>query len=333
MASAEKPGESTPKATATGAVDPSAGSEKLDEGMAAVRSLLQRTGAGLAAAATAIFAGLGWAELHEVFPVPANVGLASKVVLVAAVVAAVGGAAWLAAIFLYAQRRVLMTTDPDDWTGLNDEDKAKAENVLKQHGREEGSKNLEGVELRALRLDRVARRLSSETDPSASEVQREADRLFAFVSIALHRAAATVLENRSRRAFGSFWTAVALAAAAGGTVTMFAIADYYEGQRELSTLVTSCVKAEAEGVVGACEPFERADSVSLRTIRKQADLAAEVLGEAQATPPDKLDQKQERLLERFALCQAKVDELPALKDLPLAVRAEAARLCAAGSGE
>src|SRR5437867_9033636 len=139
MSEEPKTGESAPpKATASGAVSPTADATQLGEGMKEVRSLLQRTGALLGAAATAVLAGLGYARLHEIFPVPANAGHSWRLAI-AFFVAAVLGSAWLAGRFLAAQRRILLNSDPDSWDKfrLKGDDKTTAEDILEEHAREE----------------------------------------------------------------------------------------------------------------------------------------------------------------------------------------------------
>jgi hypothetical protein len=326
----KEPGADTAKGIATGAVDPSADGKQLDKGMEGVRSLLQRTGAGLGAAATAVLTGLGVTRLHEIFPIPANEGWwPTKVALIAAIIAAVAGSAALASIFFIAQRRIMMTTDPGDWKDLRGEDKESARTVLDQHAWEEDGRTLQDVELRALRLERISRRLAGSEKTRSEEIKREADRLYALVSIGLHRAAATVLENRSRRAFTTWPTLAALVAASAGIVGLFALADYYKGQRDLSKLVADCVKAENEGALGACDVFQDGSEPSLLTIRKQADAATAAVQAAQEAEDVDLSPEQEALLERAELCSQVVENVPALKKTSETVRAQVVALCAA----
>ena len=150
---------------AAGAVDATADTKQLAEGMADVRSLLQRTATAIGAVAAAVLTGLGYTQLHEIFPVPANASEASKDLLVVAMVAAVVGSAWLASRFFSAQRRILVSSDLSKTKDLGWE-KNLAQRVLDEHAREEGATSLNTLERRALRLDRVSRRLDPETQQS-----------------------------------------------------------------------------------------------------------------------------------------------------------------------
>src|SRR5688572_27413116 len=64
--------ELAPAKGETKPADESAQTKPLVDAMAEVRKLLQRTGAGFAAGAAALLVGLGYAQLHQTFPLPAT---------------------------------------------------------------------------------------------------------------------------------------------------------------------------------------------------------------------------------------------------------------------
>ena len=312
--------------TAGGAVDPNADSKQLAEGMAGIRSLLQRTGTAIGAAATAILVGLGWAELHESFPIPENVGWGSKVLLAVSLVAAVVGSAWLAARFFTSQRRILVASDLSKTKDLGREKKF-AQRVLDEHAAEEGAASLHALELRALRFDRVARRLDKpEDDELRKRLTAEAARLCAVVGITLSRAAATVLEARARTVFRSVLTAALLFVAAFGIVGLFVVADYYKGERSLFELRQKCLKAEKEGVTDACAAFETADQT---TARQDAAEAKRTEREGNAAAPGTVSVAQKEALQLYGACQTAINKRPDTRLLPAAVKANAIEACAA----
>ena len=235
-------------------VDPWANPIWLTAVMKDMRSLLQRTGSLLGAAATVLLSGLGYTQLHNIFPIPQNVPGWTQPVLCVAVVFGFGGAAWLAAIFFMAQRPILIATNKRD--DLHGQDNEVADRVEGDYARQEDAVDLRGVELRALRLASLARELAAVDAQRAKPVKDESDRLFAVVHLALVRTAATILEYRSKRAFRGWRTMLALVLAVAGIVGIFGMSDYYKGQRDLYQSRVKCAQAEAVGVVGACAPFE-----------------------------------------------------------------------------
>jgi hypothetical protein len=316
------------KATATGAVDPAADVEQLTAGMKEVRSLLQRTGALLGTAATAVLSGLSYTQLHQIFPVPANVSGLSKVLLVASLAAAVIGSMWLAGRFLRAQRMILITSDDTKWPDdmLRGEDRTTGIRVLREHAQEELAEGLRDVELRALRLEKVARRLKASGDARAGATAAEADRLYSFVATALHRAAATILQDRSRRAFSPGLTLVAFLLAAVGIAGAFGFADYYKGQRGLTELRSKCVTAESAGVTDACKAFETS---SMETKRKAAAATAKAAATKKLeAAQNRLSPSQRLILQRAKDCQTAVAGDPALAALPAATQTQVVGACA-----
>jgi len=318
-------GDAAPKAQAPGGVDPGADAAQLAQANVAMRSLLQRMGAGLGAAATAILAGLGWTRLNDIFPIPRNVESWTWALLIVAVVSALIGSAWLSSIFFVAQRRIMIGTTKRSRRGLHGDDKSIADRVLKEHARFEEAPKILDIELRALRFERIARSLKPAEAGTAKALHAESDRLYGFVGLALHRAASAVLENRSRRAFFQWPTFVALAA--GGIFGSFAIADYYKGERDLSALQVTCAKGE-ESFPNACAPFETSAARVRRQREQKATKAASSVVKARAVKASKRTPAQKRLLAAVATCQ---------KAIPRSVtgptRAKAVGLCAVAAAK
>jgi hypothetical protein len=244
-------------------VSPAASREELKAGRDAIRSSLQKTGSALAAGATVLLTALGLTQAYELFPLPQNLADEDeKALLIAAfggALAAIGGAALLAGRFFWAQRQILLNS-----RGLQGEDNKEevqvVKEVLDEHAREQTAENLHALELRALRLERIARRRSAswpkdKVDPA----QNQADYLNGVVVIALGRASAVLLERRASNVYKSAWSAVGLIAAILGVVVVFGVGDYAEGQRDLVDLRKTCSEAKAgpnacETVVAAPEP-------------------------------------------------------------------------------
>jgi hypothetical protein len=287
--------------------DPYADPKWLVDVMDGVRSQLQRTAALLGAAAVAVIGGLGYAQLHNIFPIPRNVSVASKVALPCFVVAAIGGASWLAAIFLSAQRRILIGPDWDD--DLNERDKKVAKRVRGAFARHEQADNLMDVHLRTLRLAAVARALTARDAKRANAAKAEADRVRTLVDFALIRTAAAILEDRSRRAFKGLPTLFALILASAGIVGMFAVADSYKGRRDSFESREKCAKAEANGVADACAAFESSEQTAERHAAEAA--AKEAAAKKAKDAMERLTPTQQALVRRAADCETAVDALPA----------------------
>jgi hypothetical protein len=317
------------KAPAPGGIDPGADADQILKGNANVRSLLQRTGVALGAAATVVLGGLGYTQLHQIFPIPANVESWTKVALLAAVVSAVVGSAWLAVRFLSAQRQILLGTDSDGWIDVTKGEEELVTKVLCEHAMEEQAPTLLDVELRSLRLERVARRLAARRVVGRpKEIQNEADRLSTVVRMALLRGSGKLLQERSRSAFRGRRTALALGLAAGGIAATFAFADYYAGERELPAKLAACAKQETE-VPEACAPFETSSEKAKRhkDFMIQVRKALNAVAIANALP---LTPVKRRLLTRVEDCKKVISKLKT----PLSDDARAATiaLCAVKKG-
>jgi hypothetical protein len=256
-------------------------------------------------------------------------------VLIAAAIAALLGSLLTGAIFLRAQRQIVLDSsrtkiedgkskDPD----LNSQEAALANRIKDEHAREEQAQTLRDVELRALRLERLARRLGDEAEAKA--LQAESDRLYWLVSIAISRAATAILEDRSRRAFYNLRTFFAVALAAFGIAGLFSIADYYKGERDKVALRVACQKAEHDGVASACAPIETNSQTKKRTDaenRLKAKNDREAAAKATAAAA-RLSPKQRVLISRIAACDAAIEARPSKQTITLSARAQAVALCA-----
>jgi hypothetical protein len=235
----------------------------LQAGMQAIRHLLQKVGAALGAAGAALMTGLGYTQIHKIFPLPAGSSGWLFVLAVAGSAGGLIGAAWLAARFFGAQRRILISSEQEDggslrqWRlakrkGFTNFERELRDEVFDEQAGEDGAKTLRGLELRALRYERIARREKDEA--RAKAFQAEADRLQGNVRLALVQAAAAVLERRSHQAFKGLFTAIPLLLAIAGIIVVFGLADWSQGQRDLISLRKSCAEAQKAGAVNACEP-------------------------------------------------------------------------------
>ena len=134
----------------------------------AIRQHLRRVGAALGVAGGALLSVLGYTQVHKIFPFPTDshrvllmigAGLASAAALV--------GAALLAGRFLGAQRRILVSTDPDEPRGgrrrspygLRRRECEIRDRIYDLAARDESAQSLRAVELRGLRFERIARRV------------------------------------------------------------------------------------------------------------------------------------------------------------------------------
>lgn len=326
------PGEPQPPTLASsGTVDPGAGSDALKEGMKAVRDHLRRTGTALGAIATAVLGGLGYARLHELFPVPAGDGWLIPAAAVAGLLGALG-AAVLAGRFFAAQRRVLLTSEAEGWNeaefkdhGFTDDEHEFVTDVLGDHAREEDAASVRAVELRGMRLERAARGLPAE-DARRARLQAEAARLHGVVRIALMRGAATVLEHRADTAFRGRGTKLALVSAVVGILGLFALADYADGQRDLVDLRAKCAKAEKEGARDVCEPVLEPLSAGEREAAEREAREAKAKADAALAKAEQLaGAERSALVDRARACDALV--AARLEDAPEAVRVAATTAC------
>jgi hypothetical protein len=249
--------------------EPEGASTQIAAGMEQIRTLLRRMGAALGAAATAVLAGLGWTQVHEVFPLPEGRWWLWIPALFAGL-SAFGGAAWLAARFFAAQRRIVIASDESAGEKFEGDERDARDALFRLHSLEEAAPSVYAMELRAYRLQRIARELASE-DPRKTKLETEAKRLLDLVELALSEAALWILEIRSKRAFKGVGTGIALGLTVVGIVVLFGIADYAQGQRELIDLRAKCQEAVSKGAVDACDPVR--SSTNKQTAKQKADAA------------------------------------------------------------
>jgi hypothetical protein len=231
--------------------EPSAGTDRVQQvrdQMQEIRKLLQRTAAAFGAAATLLLAGLGYAQLHQIFPLPVHDRVWTALAAAIGAAFAVVGAVLLSGAFFRAQRRILIT--PAD----KDEDFGKPDQKIKDdlYGRvavEENAPSVDALELRARRLERMA---LATTDPDArDELEKEAARLTGAYRWVMILTSLHVLERRSQAAYrhSPIWALVA----ALGIALMFGAADYSKGERDKIALFTSCQQAIKLGANEACD--------------------------------------------------------------------------------
>jgi hypothetical protein len=232
----------------------------LVDGLADIRKLLQRTGTALGAAATALLAGLGYARLHDVFPLPAGKWWISPVAVFLGALA-VSGSVWLAYRFFAAQRRILISPSPAE--NINDIDKDERRLIATTYRRyvkrylpvsntNPDADDLSQIRSLATEIQKKNKNLAKSLyafaevasyDGDLLQVQNLADslrdqgeedlaeRLARVVEIAQFDAVTKVLEHRSIQAFKGLKTGLALAMAVVGIFGLFAIADYSKSKR------------------------------------------------------------------------------------------------------
>lgn len=261
-------------------VDRAAGLQQLRDGMEEIRKSLRSYGSAVAALATAVLSGLGYTTLHSLFPVPAGNSWITPVAVIFCAFA-VTGSLWLVGKFFAAQRRIVfapsrLSPAPDTSqdrlasrllttvrarrrSGLSSSERTIVESVLREHANEESAASARALELRALRLARLARRLEPGYSDAVGPVQREADRLDSALAMATLRASLSVLERRSHQVFsGQGGVRVALLAAAGSVIGLVLISDYSKGQRDLIALRKACAEAKTAGALNGCDTVTRA---------------------------------------------------------------------------
>jgi len=255
----EKP---APKGRAVPGVGTDQDIAQLSAGMEVMRSDLRRNGAAVSGAVTAILTAIGYTQLHQIFPIPPDSAAWFGPAAIGGMALAVIGSALLVGRVFAAQRRILLGTDAEG-TGLSHHERTRARSMLTEHAREERATTLRALEYRMLRLERVARRRSALAVPQPHHTtsvppdpaQVEADRINGFILIALKRVAASILEERTRKALGGWVSALAFFLAAAGVTTTFALADYSSGQRSLVALREKCVPMETT-VANACSAVD-----------------------------------------------------------------------------
>lgn len=222
----------------------------LREALQKIRDLLQKFGAALGAGAAAIMAGLGYTQLHKIFPLPAHWSWLYLLLALAASASALGGAAWLAARFFAAQRRIVIDTEWEDDPFTNAERKV-IRPAVKDTAAEHEARTLLDLELRAQRFSRIARRVNDKAEKE--QFERQAEQLTGAIRLSLLRAVVRVLEHRANDAFRGRDTKVAMALTIAGIISVFGLADWSQGKRDLIGLRKSCAEAQKAGAVDACK--------------------------------------------------------------------------------
>ena len=218
-------GTPAPTGPAVPGVDPAADAAALALGMQAMRDDLRRNGAALATGTAAVLGAVGYTQLHQVFPAPDDGWFLP--VFCTGLALAVGGAVILTARIFAAGRRILIGTSVPR-PGLSLAEDAHIGRILREQANDEQAATLRDLELRGLRLARIARR-----DPNlAAAAGQESQRLRAYVHLALKRTAAYVLEQRTRKALGGWVSVTALLLTAAGLATVFVLADYSKSVRD-----------------------------------------------------------------------------------------------------
>ena len=168
---------------------------------------------------------------------------------------AVIAAAVVTGLFFAAQRRIVFApSKPEAAVGLSKTEKELVRAVVDEHAEEDNAKTAADLELRALRLGRVARAEDASDEESAKAIQEEADRLNDRLSLASKRAALSVVELRSERVFAArmnnptaWWLGIAVAS----VVSLLVLAEFSQGQRNLLDLQKKC--ADAKVAMSGCE--------------------------------------------------------------------------------
>jgi hypothetical protein len=258
--------------------------------MKSIRDSLKTMGGAFAAAAGVIVTGLGYARLHEAFPLPPYgwYRTAAICALILGALLTLGGAAWFSGRFFAAQRRIPMYTripahpqeergflsgfgdfspesyaareygrrpdqsDEEKHVGLNKSEKVLRGEMFREDAQAEDASSLEALELRANRLDRIARRQSE--GPSRAALEQEVARINSAIRLTFRRTAAAILERRAQDAYYGWPTKVAIAAFIVGLGLLFGTADWAKGERDLIGLRATCAEAEIKGAPDACKP-------------------------------------------------------------------------------
>jgi hypothetical protein len=214
-------------------------------GLEDMRTLLQRAGAALGVAATALLAGLGYAQLHNLFPLPSTEPAHWTVigVAIACTVFAAVGSVWLASRFFGAQRRILITPSivvdepPEDWRPWRRRTFTKREHrLVKRVYKRYVARYAPSTDPEEANLERVQNRAYRLRDSGEEDL---AERLDAVVGIAQLDAVTKVLGDRSNRAFRGWGSGLALTLALGGIIGLFAVADYSKSKRSTSDQETA----------------------------------------------------------------------------------------------
>jgi hypothetical protein len=214
--------------------------------MSEIRGLLHRAGAGLAAGAAAVLSGLGYTQVHQLFPLPPLTGWwfwGLALLALASALAAVLGAGAVAWIALQAQRRILMSSDPNGCDVKGTQEQKLVKQVFDATAAGERARTLRDLDRRCGRLERAALRRPKD-DPVRALMSEEALRLREIVELAIRQAALRVLERRASRAFRSRSMIIAAVAAGLGIIGLYASADYSKGKRDQVDLAAKCAKED-----------------------------------------------------------------------------------------
>jgi hypothetical protein len=270
---------------------PASAFDDLGEAMQSIRDSLKTMGGAFAAAAGVIVTGLGYARLHEAFPLPPYYRTPAVLALTVGALLALGGAAWFSGRFFAAQRRIPMysripaqpreertflrrvgdffsmryaarkygwrtelleQSDEEKHVGLSKSEKVVRAEMFRDDARAEEASSLEALELRANRLERSARRQPE--GPARKALETEVARINDAIRLTFRRTAAAILERRAQDAYYGWPTKAAVGAFIVGIGLLFATADWAKGERDLVALRAKCADAESKGASNACDP-------------------------------------------------------------------------------
>lgn len=324
--------KSAPKAATPAGVNPAADADKLIAGMDAIRKSLSTYGAALGAIASAILLGLGWATLNTIFPVRQQHTWAYLVLVVALAAIAVLSVLSLVSRLFSAQRRIVFTPslingapsvpareDPEGDKSLGN-DRELAKKILQDHATEANADSIESLELRMLRLNRVAASIGDNPATTFKAqrdiLQKEADELDARISIAAVRASVAVLETRAEAVFKPRPSGYLLAATGLAIIGLFITADFSKGQRDLVDLQQKCITAQKDSLTASsCHDL----GVPKNYSKPKSSSASTAKPTSTATPT-----ADTAVMDRLVSCQAKVKKT----SLPPVVLQSALAKCA-----
>lgn len=281
--------------------------ESYREAMEKIRSRTDVTAKGLATLGTAAVAGIGYAELADVYPKEGPDG--AVFALIAGVVAMVAGVILAVFRFNRATRSVITEPGRELTIELNDfgptdrfskEDKNTLRYVYDELGRLNGVGSLAAYQARARRFERIAARWGE--TPAAAELRQRADVIMKEIAAAQDRAGALILRHRASSALFSGWTLLVVLLFAAGWYATALASDAMKGAREGElTIAKSCAevleKSDAVKLPAACKtktktkgeggagtkssPAEKLDAgvTSLAGIRAECRKAARTAGE------------------------------------------------------
>ncbi len=332
--------------------------KRLREGMKAIREHLRRMAAALAAGATAVLAGLGYTQIHQLFPLPEDLGTTHpfgearwftlwghelppswllsisgktwlELVALFGAVAAPVGAAWLAGRFFGAQRRIPISAAEGLGGHPSPEETTLADRVLAEYARTEEAESLRALDLRSIRFRHIARGLREDR---RKKYEAEATRIDSVLERAMVEAAAEVLERRAEKAFRGGGTLFALALAGAGIVALFGAADVSKGHRDLIELRQKCGEA-LEKSPDACDPVRSSEQRRAITLGQEAIQAKNEKERQDAVKKAaSLAPGAKKLYKKVVACSELLKENKKLKDASESVRTAAITACAQSPG-